>query len=151
MKRALIALLAAMLLASAAPSSAAATLESRIQAATGIVRVVDVGLQARAAVRAIEIQTDFNHCCLEPDEAEVIAWNSGYADPLGQLVIAWLDSGPHAAILIDPYWHSIGCATAVKGERIYGVCLFRGDPAFDTPGDPGLVPGTIPDTAMRAR
>ena len=128
--------------------AAGASLEGQIQTATGIVRPVDVTLQARAAVRAIEIQTDFRHCCLNGPEAEVIAWNR-QSDPVGYLVTQWLNSPAHRAILVDPYWHTIGCAvalgTGVNLGRTYGVCLFRGDPAYDTPD----APVTIPNTAMR--
>lgn len=140
-------LLALLLVAS--PVAASTSIEGQIQTVTGLNRPVDASLQARAAIRALEIQTVFTHCCLNGPEAEIIAWNSGRPDPIGYLVIQWLSSSPHQAILVDPYWHTIGCATAAGTGanlgRTYGVCLFRGDPAFDTPD----LPGTIPDTAMR--
>jgi hypothetical protein len=128
-----------LVLLSSSPAVAGTSLESRIQTATGIVRAVDTGLQARAQQRAVEIQTNFGHCCLNGNEAEVIAWNAGFADPLAQLVSAWLASPEHSAILRDPAYRSIGCATALAGTRTYGVCILA---AVVAP------PAVIPNTAM---
>jgi hypothetical protein len=134
-----------LLLLSASPTVAAVSLESRIQTATGIVRSVDAALQARAQVRAVQIQTNFAHCCLSQHEAEIIAWN-GEPDPVGYLVSQWLGSPAHAAILRDPVYRVIGCATAT-GTRLdnlgltYGVCILSAAPNVPPPA-------TIPDTAM---
>src|SRR3972149_3975777 len=106
-------------------SNAGEPLENRIEAATGIVRTVDAGLQERAANRSIQIQTNFSHCCLAGGEAEIIAWNAGLSDPVGQFVISWSNSPDHAAILFDPDYQEIGCAVSASEGMTYGVCLFR--------------------------
>lgn len=126
----------------ASPVAASASLESRIQTATGIVRAVDPALQARAAIRAIEIQTTLGHCCLAYGEAEIIGRDSGYADPVGALVIGWANSPEHAAILSDPSYRKIGCALAVSGARTYGVCLFSATVAPQPPAKPTDMPNT---------
>jgi hypothetical protein len=146
----LVLLLLLGMLVSSSPVTAVTSLESRIQTATGIVRVVDAALQARAQVRAVEIQTNFAHCCLSQHEAEVIAWN-GEPDPIAYLVTQWLNSPAHAAILRDPSYRSIGCAMAT-GTRLdnlgltYGVCILSA--AVAAPNVPPAPPATIPDTAM---
>ena len=129
-------------------SNAVESLESRIESATGIVRNIDAGLQSRAANRAIQIQTDFSHCCLAYGEAEVIAWNRGYEDPVGQLVIGWLGSSSHAALLLDPGYVDIGCAVAVGGDTTYGVCLFRYRTTAPSATPTPVQPPVLPDTAM---
>lgn len=143
--RRLVILLALLLFVS--PVAASSSLEGQIQAVTGIVRPVDASLQARAAVRAVQIQTTFGHCCLAPNEAEIIGWDAGFADPLGQLVLGWVNSPKHAAILFDPGWHNIGCAVAVSGTRTYGVCIFAAGPAIRS--QPKVQPAPpIPNTSM---
>jgi hypothetical protein len=145
MKRALVLLLLTVLLAAASPIAASTTLEGEVQAATGIVRQVDVGLQARAAVRAVEIQSfgAFEHCCLSYGEGEVIAWNT--TGSLGWMVAGWLSSAGHAAVLLNPDYTRIGCAVAYLAAAVagvtgsagwYGVCILS------------ALPATIPNTAM---
>lgn len=139
--------------------AAETSLEARIQALTGIPRTVYVELQSRAAERAIQIQTDFSHCCLVYGEGEIIAWNSGYSDPLGQLILGWLDSVSHKAMMYNQVYDQIGCATSYLAPRTYGVCLFvdsetrNGSESAPAPAKPGSTPvlvptGTISDTAM---
>lgn len=135
----------ALLTFSSEPSNANESLESRIQSASGISRTVDASLQIRAANRAIQIQTEWGHCCLVYGEAEIIGWDAGFADPVGQLVIGWVNSPPHAAILFDPDYASIGCAVAVSGTRTYGVCLFRVAGSTSKAQIPAI---TLPNAAM---
>lgn len=148
LKRWLVLLLVAVLLASAAPSFAATTLEAEVQAVTGTERTVDTGLQARAAQRAVVIQYAgaFTHCCLTYGEGETIAWNT--TGDLAWMVAGWLASPGHAAVLLNPDYTRIGCATAhlliaipgVTGSAgWYGVCIFSALAG----------PVTIPNTAMR--
>ena len=150
-------LVALLLLVS--PATASTSLEARIAAATGIPRTVDAALQTRAAVRAVQIQSDFSHCCLAYGEAEIIAWNAGQSDPVGYIVSQWLTSPSHAAVLLDPYYVRIGCAVAVSGTRTYGVCLLAVQPAPQPTAPPAPAPtaapapliGTLPNTAMEDR
>lgn len=152
---------AVLVLGGTAPVSSAELLEPGIEAATGISRTVDAGLQARAAVRAVQIQTDFGHCCLAYGEAEIIAWNSGYSDPISQLIQGWLGSPTHRAIMFDRSYDRIGCGTSYLAPRTYGVCLFADSggsvsppapaPGGSTPAPaPTLAPEVIPNTAMFA-
>jgi hypothetical protein len=146
-------------LSGSTPLSAAGTLEPLVQEATGVVRQVDSTLQARAAVRAVEIQTDWGHCCVSWGEGEIIAWNSGQDDPISYLVGQWIGSPEHHVIMFDPDYDRIGCATSYRAPRTYGVCLFADsetrDPApTPAPGAPAPAPAPapvvrIPNTSMR--
>jgi hypothetical protein len=156
LRRAFALLLAAFLLAFPGPASlsAAEPLEPLIQAATGISRVVDADLQARAAVRAIQIQTDFSHCCMVYGEGEIIAWNMNYSDPIAQLIQGWLDSPSHRDMMYNQVYDRIGCATSYLAPRTYGVCIFVDTETRD--GVPQPAPAATPgpilelsDTAMR--
>lgn len=154
-----VALLAALVLALSAPVAAGETsLEARIQAVTGITRVVDLSLQARAAGRVVQIQTEWGHCCLSYGESEIIAWNSGYEDPIGQLILGWLGSEPHRATMFSARYDRIGCATSYLAPRTYGVCIFAESAITDPPPGPEPAPAPppeptppvlgLPDTAM---
>jgi hypothetical protein len=98
-------------------------LEPLVAAATGIQRSVDGELQNRAAHRASEIQSDWSHCCLMPGEAEVLAYNAGYPNPLEVMVAGWMASPTHLAILSDPDYTRIGCAWDEVDGGFWGVCL----------------------------
>ena len=100
-----------------------ALLLALLLAATGIDRAVDPELTAIAERRAVEIQADFSHADADPCCAEVIAWNSGAADPVAHVVDQWRGSPPHWAILTDPSYGAIGCAVSTGGARTYAVCV----------------------------
>lgn len=166
LRRALLALLAALVLALSAPVAAGeTTLEARIQVETGIARAVDSTLQSRAAVRAVQIQADLNHCCLAWGEGEILARVSGYEDPTGQMVVGWLGSDSHRAMMYESAYDRIGCATSYLAPRTYGVCLFVDTETRDGGTEPAPAPvlppvapippriepdsPVIPNTAMR--
>jgi hypothetical protein len=144
-------LLAALLL-SALPATvlAGSTLEAEVANATWQ-RTVNGTLQQVAAVRVIEIQTTFAHRSMPELSAwnwgEVIAVNSGYADPIAQAVIQWLNSPPHWAVLTGGYT-AIGCAQAYNG-RYWFVCLFGIPPAGGGVPPPPAPPitGELPNAA----
>lgn len=139
----------ALVLLSPASTGAGGTLEQRVAAATGITRTVDAGLHARAADRAVQIETTFGHCCLSSGEAEVIAWNSGYADPLRELIDQWRHSPDHWLILADPVYTRIGCGTAVRDGATYGVCILAaGHQPPAAPPPPAPPATTLPNTAL---
>lgn len=128
MRRLLAALLLSLLPATALAGS---TLESQVAQATWP-RTVSGTLQSVAAVRVIEIQTTFAHRPMPElvhwSWGEVIAYNSGYADPIAQTVVMWRNSPTHWNILTGSYTH-IGCASDWAGSRFYAVCLFGIPPA----------------------
>lgn len=137
------------------PADAGATLEQRVAAATGISRTIDAGLQARAAARAVQIESVFDHCCLGPGEAEVIAWNRGYDDPLGVIVNDWRGSTIHWHVLSDRSYSRIGCGTAQLNGGTYGVCILAvghqpapAPPAGPPPPAPPPPATTLPNTAL---
>lgn len=103
-----------------------ALLLSLLVGLTGIDRSVDPGLQAIADQRVIEIQSSFDHHLKRPGTTEIIAYNSGYADPVRQLVTQWHESAPHWAILRNPALTRWACAVTTAGENTYGVCVFSG-------------------------
>lgn len=141
--------LAGLLLFTAGPErlSAAETLEPMVESVTGITRTVDATLQARAAVRAVQIQTDFSHCCLKYGEGEIIAWNAYYADPIGQLIQGWLGSPSHKAMMFNPVYDRIGCATSYLAPRTYGVCLFVDTETRDGESPPAPAPAPAPSSS----
>jgi hypothetical protein len=141
--------------------SAVALLLALIVSMTGIDRTVDPGLTAIAERRVVEITAEFSHVGMDPCCAEVLAWNSGYADPVTHLVEQWQGSPVHWAILTDPGYTAIGCAVAFVENRAYAACVLAIEPGLNGGGaqDPSSAPSTsatpppapaLPDTAMGA-
>ena len=108
-----------------------------IISSTGIERQVDTDLTAIAAQRAIAVQSDWSHNGKPPGVAEVLAYNSGFADPATQAMLQWRGSPSHWAILVDPAYTRIGCAAAPAGEITYFVCILAWPEAIE----PLIVPG----------
>ena len=58
--------------------------------------------------RAVEISTDFSHNGIRAGTAEVLAWNSGYADPIAEVLSGWAGSPTHIVkglpIISTPRW-----------------------------------------------
>lgn len=102
---------------------------------TGITRQYDPSLAAIAQQRSVEIVSNFSHEGKPAGAAEIIVWFTD--DPVdlpARIANAWLDSGPHAALLRNPAYTRIGCGyTEVNGNH-YAVCE--------------LARGSVPDTAM---
>lgn len=133
-----------------------------IVAATGISRPVDPYLVSVAEQRVVEIQTNFSHDGMQT--AEILAWNAGYGsaeDSAERAVQQWVGSPPHWAIMSDPSYNRIGCATALTGDTYWYVCAFGtgtdGPPPADNSTsspepapapEPTLEPVLLPDTAM---
>jgi hypothetical protein len=151
--------------------NAVALLLALLVSLTGIDRTVDPGLTAIAERRVVEISACPD--VLEPDPAtgelvlvpgpcwshdgsdpccnEVLAFNSGYADPVTHLAEQWQGSPVHWAILTDPGYTAIGCAVAFVENRAYAACVLAGggQPAT-APSPPPPPPPGLPDTAMEA-
>jgi hypothetical protein len=132
--------------------SAVALLLALIVSLTGIDRTVDPGLTAIAERRVVEITTEFSHAGADPCCAEVLAWNSGFADPVTHLVEQWQGSPQHWAILTDPSYTAIGCAVAFVQNRAYAACVLNGTGVAVPPAPaPAPMPApALPDTAMAA-
>lgn len=89
-------------------------------------RTVDAGLHAIAHQRVLEISACPNcmtHALMRAGTSEVLAYNFGSADPVGDAVRGWQGSAAHNAILSNGSLGSIGCAQAVVGVTSYFVCV----------------------------
>lgn len=168
MRRVLAAVLLALLALTVVTETAATTsIYADIEAASGIHRTINPTLVTLAQKRSAEIVTDFSHNGWPGWTAEVIAWNSGYSDPLLAAVQGWRNSPEHWAILSDPYYTDIGCGWTVSGSRTYIACELihttgpaptatpapsTGPRPLGTPQRPGPVvspPKYLPNTATR--
>jgi hypothetical protein len=87
------------------------TIEGQIAAVTGISRTVDLGFQVRAAACTLRMAAAeaLHDCPIAGGEAEVIGYNGGAADPVAQIVSAWMASPEHHAILVNRSYTRIGC------------------------------------------
>jgi len=125
------------------------TIEAQIAAATGIPRTVDAGFQVRAAACTVQMAAAeaLHDCPLNGGEAEVIGYNGGAADPVAQVVGAWMASPPHRAILVAPQYTRIGCgATHVvisTSDRWFFDC-YLAIPKAPLPPVPPLHPLPVP-------
>lgn len=165
MRRLLIASLVALvpIFAGAGLLRGTSSIYSDIQGATGIQRTVTPWLVSLAQMRSAELVTDFSHDGWPGTTDEVIAWNSGYADPLSAAVTDWMASPDHRAILVDSSLNEIGCGWTVSGSRTYVACeLIHATGASPTatpeasrvPAPSGGMPqeygpGRLPNTAYR--
>lgn len=89
-------------------------------------RTVDAGLHSIAHQRVLEISACpncFTHALMRAGTSEVIAYNFGSGDPVGDAVRGWQGSPAHNAILSNGSLGSIGCAQAVVGVTSYFVCV----------------------------
>lgn len=101
-------------------------------------RAEDPALHDLAHLRALEASVNFAHtgCC-----AEVLAWNSGFPDPVGTVISQWMGSPAHAALLSDPSFTSIGCGAVTTSDgRFVAACVL----AVGTPQPP---PAVVPAPA----
>lgn len=126
-------------------------------AASFLVRNVDAGLHEIAHARVAEISAAG---CLEHDgmrlgTAEVLAWNVGDANAVGNAVSKWIESPTHNAILSDASYGRIGCAEAVVAGTHWFACVLAEGPL---PQQVGSAPASgaqsqtfaLPDTRMPA-
>lgn len=154
-------LVLAMALALAIPSPVGADggLEGAV-AGSFFPRSVDAGLHAVAHQRVLEISACpncFSHALMRAGTSEVIAFNFGSGDPVGDAVRGWRASPTHNAILSNGSLGSIGCAQALVGVTSFFVCVlapgggavaFAPAPAPVAPAAPaGGAPLALPDTS----
>ena len=93
-----------------------------------IPRAVGETLHDIARQRVIEISrcsTCLNHNLQRPGTAEVLGWNSGYTDPIAQIIRAWANSPIHNAILSDRDLERIGCAHRFLHGKHWFACVLR--------------------------
>ena len=113
-------------------------------------RTVDAGLHAIAHERVAELSACecLEHDGIRPGTAEVLAWNSGDANPIAGAVQQWVNSPLHDGILSDSSYGRIGCAEVVSaGVHWYACVLADGPlPARPAPSAPEVL--AIPDTAV---
>jgi len=148
-----LAIAAGLILAITTPVRADAGLTGAV-AASYFPRNVDAGLHSIAHARASEISacpTCMNHSLMRPGTSEVLAYNFGSADPIGEAVAGWRNSPVHNSILGNGSLGSIGCAqVAVAGVSYFACVLAPGSlpsapapapapapPAAPAPGSPG--------------
>jgi hypothetical protein len=124
-------------------------------------RTEDPALHELAHQRALQASLDFSHT--GATTAEVLAYNSGSADPIATVISQWLGSPAHAALLSDPSFTSIGCGAVTVNGTYYAACLLSRGPAAivppaempyhppaTAPAPPvGTEPALLPNTAMR--
>ncbi len=127
--------------------------------ATFLPRTEDPALHELAHQRALQASVDFSHT--GATTAEVLAYNSGFADPIATVISQWLGSPAHAALLSDPSFDRIGCGSATVNGTYYAACLLSRGPAAivppaevhppaTVPAPPvGTEPALLPNTAMR--
>jgi hypothetical protein len=158
-------LVLAMLAVITTPVSADGGLTGAVSAAY-FPRTVDAGLHSIAHQRALEISacpTCMNHNLMRAGTSEVLAFNFGSADPIGDAVRGWQASPLHNGILSNGSLGSIGCAQAVVGTTSYFACVLAPGgaavalapapaPAAPAPAAPGApAAGTtqlaLPDTS----
>ena len=129
-----------------------------------IPRTEDPALHELAHQRALQASVDFSHT--GATTAEVLAYNSGFADPIATVISQWLGSPAHAALLSDPSFTSIGCGAVTTSDgTYYAACLLGvsvsitdGNSSLQQPTTDSTPPvtvqspppiGHLPNTAMR--
>lgn len=155
-------LVIAMLVVITTPVSADGGLTGAVSAAY-FPRTIDAGLHSIAHQRALEIgacPTCMNHSLMRAGTAEVLAFNFGSGDPIGDAVRMWQNSPVHNGILSDGSLGSIGCAQATVAATNYFVCVLAAGGAAvalapapaPAPAAPGAPAGSgaqlaLPDTS----
>lgn len=107
-------------------------------------RVQSAELHEIAHARAVEIAQPggWCHCGIRDGTAEVLAYNGVGPE---RAVEQWQGSPSHDAILSDPQWGLIGCATHFDGVYHWSVCVLTWAPApVPPPAPPAPAPVTTP-------
>jgi hypothetical protein len=122
-------------------------------------RSVDADLHAIAHERVLQVSacdSCMNHDGMHAGTAEVLAYNSGYPDPIAEAILAWQGSSVHDGILSNRDYGRIGCAERTVGSKHWFVCVLATGGWTGRVGGGGGGGGTggtggttaIPDTAM---
>lgn len=152
--------LGAVLLFSTAGATQADTGLTDAVAAAFLVRHVDVALHDIAHARVTELAAAglLSHDGMRPGTAEVVAYNTGVADPVANAVGQWIDSDLHRGILSDGSYGRIGCAETVANGTHWFACVLAAGPlpaqgtASGSSGlpDTSMAPGTVAVAARLA-
>jgi hypothetical protein len=118
-------------------------------AAAFLVRHVDGELHEIAHARVAELSAagELSHDGMRPGTAEVVAYNQGVANPIGNAVGQWINSDLHRGILSDGSYGRIGCAEAVVDGVHWFACVLATGP-LPAQGSSGGGGGSaaLPDT-----
>jgi hypothetical protein len=110
-------------------------------------RTVDSGLHSIAHERVAQLSACacLDHDGIRSGTAEVLAWNSGEANPSGGAVQQWIKSPVHDGILSNSSYGRIGCAELVSGAVHWFACVLAAGP-LPTPSGPSIA--LLPNTAL---
>jgi hypothetical protein len=90
------------------------------------------------------------HGAIPAGTAEVLGYNSGFSDPVAEVIRSWQSSPVHNGILSDRSYGRIGCAERSIGGKHWFVCVLA---TCGWTGRAGASTGggaSLPDTAMQA-
>jgi len=117
-------------------------------------RYDDAELHAIAHQRVSELAACecLAHGDLRPGTGEVVAYNTGFPDPVAQVVRRWQASSGHDEILSNRSYGRIGCAELVVGDTHWFACVVGTGalPPQPAPATPAPSSGVLllPNTAM---
>ena len=114
-------------------------------------RYADATLHSIAHARVVELAACecLDHEGMRPSTAEVIAFNSGAANPVGTVVSQWQGSPPHDDILSNTSYGRIGCAELVDGGTHWFACVLTwGELPPQTASVPAQGAALLPNTAL---
>jgi hypothetical protein len=142
--------LGAVLLFTTAGTARADTGLTDAVAAAFLVRHVDATLHDIAHARVAELAAAgrLSHDGMRPGTAEVVAYNSGVANPVANAVGQWIGSDLHRAILSDGSYGRIGCAETVAGGTHWFACVLAAGPLPAQGGTLSSGSSALPDTRM---
>ena len=113
-------------------------------------RMVDANLHAIAHQRVAELAACdcLDHSGMRSGTAEVIAYNMGMPNPVGEVVSQWIGSPSHNALLSDQSYGKIGCAEVVSGGTHWFACVLAKGP-LPAPVAAAAAPvAALPNTAL---
>lgn len=145
----LIALLAFAMAVPPAGRVAADTGLTASVAATWFARYTTNDLHAIAHERVMESAACdcLDHAAMRPGTAEVLAFNTGYPDPIATAVSRWRASSGHNSILSNTSYGNIGCAEAVVDGTHWFACVLSSGPLPPAPAPAPAAP-LLPNTAL---
>jgi hypothetical protein len=115
-------------------------------------RTVDATLHSIAHQRVAELAACdcLDHSGMRSGTAEVIAYNVGMPNPVGEVVQQWIGSPSHNALLSDTSYGRIGCAEVVSGGTHWFACVLAKGPLPAPVAAPPAPVTALPNTALPA-
>lgn len=113
-------------------------------------RTADPTLHSIAHQRVAELAACdcLDHSGMRSGTAEVIAYNMGMPNPVGEVVQQWLGSPSHNALLSDASYGKIGCAEVVAGGTHWFACVLAKGPLPAPVAAPPAPVAALPNTAL---